>query len=151
MTVVWFDDKELQTPKHSADQYGVPLITIAAAGAYLASRAYTQQTSITETVPLVPGSSTMQGSLSSTTQKSGNNSYLPYGLALAGSSLSSFANVTIGGTNQTRVLKRAAAGVASTLQAHLRAMCQGANAAQIDESYGQVTDICVLFKQTKEW
>jgi hypothetical protein len=126
MQVLWLSSNEISSPRNSANQYGIPLFSIAALGAYLASRTYTQTTSITQTAPAVPGTSTTNGSISTTTQKSGNDSSLPYGLALAGSSLLTLSSITVGGANQTRVLKSAAAGVASELKKQIRLECADA-------------------------
>lgn len=125
MRVEWLSRDEIDSRHFAANQYGVPFLSLAALGAYLAARTYTQQTSITQTTPAIPGGSTMNGSVSTMTQKSGNNSALPSGIAYLGFSLSPLSTLTLGGANQTRVLKSAASSVASALTRQLQTECIG--------------------------
>jgi hypothetical protein len=118
MNVLWLSDNELSSKHRGQSEYGVPLLSVAAAGLYLATRQYMETTSISQTSPLSTG-----GSVTTSTSKQGNNSALPFGVALAGQSLSSISNVTLGGTNVTRVLKSAAAAVASELREQIKATC----------------------------
>jgi hypothetical protein len=121
MRVVWHAASELHDFAHQAS---VPFIGIAAVGAYLASRTSNEQKTVTQTQPLIPGTPTANGLITISTQKTSNNSTLPYGVALVGSALTPLASVTFGGANQTRILKNAASGVATKLYEQIAMGCK---------------------------
>ncbi len=153
MSVLWTSTGELDSAHFAANQYGIPFVTVAALGAYFASRSYQQTSSITTTEPLIPGQTTSQGSTAVSLQRQGNNSALPYGLAYLGSSLSNLGTLTFGGTNQTRVLKSAAASVASALRRELDRYCylhtkwNGVHRSGTPKSTGQTPEMCGLFTE----
>jgi hypothetical protein len=137
MQVVWRSENEIHDFAHQAS---VPFLSVAALGAYLASRTYTQQTTVSQTTPLVPGTSTTaNGSETVSTQRSGNNSTLPYGVALIATAFPPLASVSFGGSNQTRILKNAASGVATKLRSEIRNDCSSPENANYDSS------LCRLF------
>jgi len=136
MKVTWLSD-EITSRKSAANELSIPFLSIAAVGAYLASRTYTQSTQITQTGPTIAG----QPTISVNTQKSGNNSALPFGLGYLGGSLSSLSSLSIGGTNTAPVLKRAASSVASELRNQIRKEC----VTKSGEPQNQTEDLCKIF------
>ncbi len=153
MEISWLSRNELDTPHNAANEYSIPLLSAVVAGAYLAARSITETTSIQQTVPQVPGTTNF-GSTQITTQKQGNNSVLPYGLAYLGASLSALSNTTLGGSNQNRVLKSAAAGVASALRRELRTDCLdlktlGHGKTQVIARKSDSPDPCKFFSEDK--
>jgi hypothetical protein len=141
LPVIWANNSEIQSGRYAANQYGIPFLSVVAAGAYLTARTYTQTTSSTTTVPTTPGGTTQNGSVATTTQKQGNNSALPNGIAYLGFSLTQLSNITLGGANQTRVLKSAAASVASSLRKDLKHECPTQQVAVPSPP----TSVCDLF------
>jgi hypothetical protein len=117
MRVEWQTTHELSGQK---DNGLVPFLTFAALGAYLAARQETVQNTTTVMLPNVPGT-TNTGTTSYAHQTSLNNSTLPFGLALLGTSFSQLGSGSVGGLNQSDMLKYAAAHLAKQLALQLRA------------------------------
>ena len=147
MTVRWVSSGEIDSAHFAANQYGVPFLTVAGLGAYLTSRQYSASSSKQTTYPLVP-----VGSVQVTNTSTGNNSSLPYGIAYLGASLSSLSTLTLGGANQSRVLKSAAASVASAIRRDLDSECYVGTTWKGVTRYGRpvprperATKMCDLF------
>ncbi|MDB5071919.1 MAG: hypothetical protein JWM87_3030 [Candidatus Eremiobacteraeota bacterium] len=139
MQVVWRNENEIDD---FARQASVPFVSVAALGAYLASRSFTQTTTTSKTVPLVPGVSTSNaGSETVQVQRQANNTTLPYGIAILGSALLPLSSVNFGGSNQTRILKNAASGVATKVRNEIRADCSIKRAKNGDDG------LCSLFNE----
>lgn len=118
MKVTWLSD-EIRSRHDAGHELSLPFLSIAALGTYLASRTYSQMTSVQQVSPTIPG----QPTTTVTTSKTGNNSVLPYGLGFVGGSLSQLSSLSLGGTNQTRILKSAASSFASELRGQIQAEC----------------------------
>jgi hypothetical protein len=107
---------------HGFGQEGsVPLLTIAAAGTYLA----TQTTTVSKGTQATVSTNTPSGSVSNqqTYSTQSNNSGLPYGLGFIGGSLATLSSSSIPGTNVGTVLKSAAADLASNVAGSLQLAC----------------------------
>lgn len=131
MTVEWQTTRELSGAKYASL---VPFLTFAGLGAYLTARAATVTTTTTIVAPTVPGIPTK--TVAQGTQQ--NNSTLPYGIALFGTSFSSLGSGSVGGLNQSTLLKRAAAALAVDLVKQIDADC-------VIYSF----DLCTRFQFTK--
>jgi hypothetical protein len=107
MMIIWQNDKSLDA---DGIQGSIPFIGIAAIGGYLATREITRTATTQVTQNIAPGES-----VATTNTTMGNNSALPYGLALAAPALTSLGSINFGGANGNRVLKTAAARMASLL------------------------------------
>jgi hypothetical protein len=117
MTVDWQNTAEISGRHYNGV---IPFLTFAALGAYLAARQQVVSNTTVVTLPITPGTTTTAGSTSyqHTTQQ--NNSNLPFGLALLGTSLSQLGSGSLGGINMAPMLKYAAADVATQLADQLR-------------------------------
>ena len=120
MTVTWRNTGSIDGAGH---QGSVPFLGLAALGTYLASHTSTQTATTTTTTPTTPNTTTQNGSVAETKTTTSNNSQLPYGVALVASSVSQLGSINFGGMNGTKMLKGAAARVASRLARQMAASC----------------------------
>jgi len=111
MEVVWENIESLDADGHEGS---VPFIGLAGLGSYLASRIMSTTTMSATTTP-THANGIMYGSTTDTVSHMGNNSTLPFGIAIAGTSFGQLGGINFGGTNANRVLKSAAARLASLI------------------------------------
>jgi hypothetical protein len=118
MTVVWQNASEISGEKYNGN---IPFLTLAALGAYLAARQETVTNATAVSIPNTPGTSANGMTMYSHSEQQ-NNSTLPFGLALLGTSLGAVGSGNAGGLNAAAMLKFAAAQVATQLAEQLRAV-----------------------------
>jgi hypothetical protein len=130
MMIIWQNDKSLDA---QGIQGSVPFIGVAAIGGWLATREISRTAMTQTTQTIAPGDS-----VTTTNTTAGNNSALPYGLALAAPALTSLGSINFGGANGNRVLKTAAARMASLLgrQWHNDCVDPNGNIPEYADSYG---------------
>ncbi len=110
MTIVWQNADEIGA---RSGQGAVPFVGLAALGAYLAQR-FTKSVVSSQQITQ-PSTVTTGKSIQTTTATTTNTSDLPFSFALLASSVSALNSVTIGGINQTTMLKTTASGLARRL------------------------------------
>jgi hypothetical protein len=130
MTIDWQNTSEISGSKGNGV---VPFLTFAALGAYVASRQETVSNTTAVTLPNTPGQNT--GSTSYTHSTSENNSNLPFGLALLGTSFSQLGSGSVGAINPAAMLKYAASEVAVRVAQQLRAQWYGNGIQTINDTF----------------
>ena len=120
MEISWLSRNELDTPHNAANEYSIPLLSAVVAGAYCASEKHHRNDLDSADCPASSWNHEFRINANNNTKAGQQLRPSLWTRVPLGASLSALSNTTLGGSNQNRVLKSAAAGVASALRRELR-------------------------------